>query len=185
MEPALLDGDLDVYLTWDVERLPAYGERVVAVVLGDEGARIPRYTDRVRAVFKAYGVRPELAGRLRDASPAVAAPQLLQLLVRWGRWLPPGLAHARVRLARRLGGGRQPARILTIPVGTFNQVELPVPPMRDRRVDLAFAGSVEHAASLRHRLASAKGQARREARRDRLSHRPRPRIASTLWQTVR
>jgi hypothetical protein len=162
MEPALLDGDLDVYLTWDVERLPAYGDRVVAVVLGDEGARIPRYAGRVRAVFKAYGVRPQLPGRLRDASPAVAAPQVLQHLVRWGRWLPGGLAHARERLGRRPSGGRRPATILTIPLGTFNQVELPVTPMRERTVDLAFAGSVEHTTSLRDRLASAKGQARRE-----------------------
>ena len=48
------------HLTWDSRRLPAYGERVVAVVLGDEVGRIPRYADRVRAVFKSYGIRPVL-----------------------------------------------------------------------------------------------------------------------------
>ena len=162
MEPRLLDAQVDVYLTWDVERLPADGDRVVAVLLGDEGARIPRYTPCVRAVFKAYGVRPQIPGRLRDAGARVAVAQLLQQAVRWGRWVPGGAAHARERLARRLHGEPPPARILTIPLGTFNQVDLPVAPMRERTVDLAFAGSVEHSGSWRQRLASPKVQARRE-----------------------
>ena len=61
MERGLRDPDIDVYLTWDTRRLPAYGPRVVAVLLGDEAGRIPRYVDRVRAVFKSYGVRPQPA----------------------------------------------------------------------------------------------------------------------------
>ena len=60
MEAILRDREIDVYLTWDTERLPAYGERVVAVVLGDEVGQIPRYLGRVRAVFKCYGTRPVL-----------------------------------------------------------------------------------------------------------------------------
>ena len=162
MEPRLLEPQLDVYLTWDAERLPAYGDRVVAVLLGDETARIPRYTPRVHAVFKAYGVRPQIPGRLRDAGARVALAQLLQQAVRWGRWVPGGAAHARERMARRLRCEPYPAGILTIPLGTFNQVDLPVPPMRERTVDLAFAGSVEHSGSWRQRLASPKVQARRE-----------------------
>jgi hypothetical protein len=162
MEPRLLDPQLDVYLTWDVERLPAYGDRVVAVLLGDEGARIPRYTPRVRAVFKAYGVRPQIPGRLRDAGARVAVAQLLQQAVRWGRWIPGGAAHARERVARRLRGAPPPGGILTIPLGTFNQVDLPVLTMPERTVDVAFAGSVEHSGSWRQRVASPKVQARRE-----------------------
>jgi hypothetical protein len=65
-------------------------------------------------------------------------------------------------MARLLRGEPSPAGILTIPLGTFNQVHLPVPPMRERTVDLAFAGSVEHSGSWRQRMASPKVQARRE-----------------------
>jgi hypothetical protein len=61
-ELSSLDG-LSVYLTWSVDELPSYGHDVVAVVTGDETCRIPRYFDRVRAVYKTYGTRPTLGSR--------------------------------------------------------------------------------------------------------------------------
>jgi hypothetical protein len=156
MERELRDGDLDVVLTWDVRRLPLEGDRVVAVVLGDEGGRIPRYAGRVRAVFKAYGTRPALgAGPLRDRSLTGLA-DLAQYGVRWLRWLPGGAARTARRLRRE-----PPGHVTTIPLGTFNQLELPIVAMHERRTDVVFAGSVEHAGSLRHRLAP-KTRARRE-----------------------
>ncbi len=41
MEATLEDGDIDVHLTWNGERLPDYGPRVVAVLLRDDGGRVP------------------------------------------------------------------------------------------------------------------------------------------------
>ncbi len=156
MEPHLRDPDVEVHLTWDVERLPAYGDRVVAVVLGDESARVPAYAGRVRAVFKCYGVRPVLgAGPLRDRSPTGLAA-LAQCGVRWLRWLPGGTRD----LVRRAGGHRAPVHV--IPLGTFNQLDVELVPIAERPTDLFFAGSVDHHASLRHRLASPKTRARRE-----------------------
>jgi hypothetical protein len=156
MERALRDGDIDVVLTWDVRRLPLEGDRVVAVVLGDEAGTIPRYAGRVRAVFKAYGTRPALgAGPLRDRSLTGLA-DLAQYGVRWLRWLPGGAAHAGRRLRREPAG-----HVVTIPLGTFNQLELPVVGMGERGTDIVFAGSVERGGSLRHRLAP-KTRARRE-----------------------
>jgi hypothetical protein len=152
MERTLHDHDLDVYLTWDVRRLPGYGSRVVAVVLGDEGGRIPRYLDRVRAVFKCYGTRPAAAGIL----------DLPRCGLHWLRWLPGAAGLARGRIAARAGNGPRPARVLPIPLGTYNQLELPVVPMRDRQTDVVFAGSVEHAQSALQRIASPKARARRE-----------------------
>jgi hypothetical protein len=146
MEPLLAEPDLDVYLTWDWRRLPAYGDRVVAVLLGDEVGRLPRYADRVRAVFKCYGTHP-----LRGAGG------LAQYGIRWLRWLPSGAGYALMR-AR----GRDPAPVVTIPLGTYNQVDLPLVPIEQRPVDLFFAGSVEHGPGLRHRLASPKARTRRE-----------------------
>jgi hypothetical protein len=145
MEPLLRDPGLDVYLTWDWRRLPAYGERVVAVLLGDEVGRIPPYVDRVRAVFKCYGTRPTRT-----------TGGLAQYAIRWLRWLPTGATYALLR-AR----GRPTAPVVTIPLGTYNQVDLPVVPIEQRPVDLFFAGSVEHGPGLRHRLRSPKARTRR------------------------
>ena len=109
MEKTLVDPDLDIHLTWDSERLPRYGNRVVAVVLRDEAGRIPRYSGRVRAVFKCYGSRPALgAGPLRNPS-ATGLLELAQYALRWVRWLPGGAAYARLAAGRRLRRRRPPA----------------------------------------------------------------------------
>ncbi len=148
MEPLLSEAELDIYLTWNWERLPAYGDRVVAVLLGDEVGRIPRYSGRVRAVFKSYGTHPVLGvGALRDPS-LTGLVNVAQYAVRWLRWLPSGVAYTRL-LAR---GATAPPAITTIPLGTYNQLDLPVVPIEQRPTDLFFAGSVEHRSSLRDRL---------------------------------
>jgi hypothetical protein len=151
MEPLLSQPELDIYLTWDWERLPAYGDRVVAVLLGDEVGHIPRYAGRVRAIFKCYGTRPALGvGPMRDPSLAGLA-SLAQYAVHWLRWLPSGVAYARLRKR----GSRRPTTppvVATIPLGTYNQLDLPVVPIEERPSDLFFAGSVEHTRSLRSRL---------------------------------
>ncbi len=161
MEKTLLDPDLDIHLTWDSERLPAYGDRVVAVVLRDETGRIPRYTGRVRAVFKCYGSRPALGGGpLRNPGPT-GVLELAQYAVRWMRWLPGGAAHARLLAGRRLRGRPAPPRIEIIPIGTYNQLDLPMLGIDERPTDLFFAGSIDHRSSLR-RLVSPKTRARKE-----------------------
>lgn len=162
MEAALDDRDVDVYVTFDVERLPAVGPRVVAIVLGDETGCIPRYAGDVRAVFKCYGTRPAHgAGPLRHPGLTGLA-DAAQWAVRWLRWLPGGAAHARLRLGRALTGRPAPPPVAVIPLGTFNQLDLAVVPMAERSTDLFFAGSVEHASSLRQRLLAPKTRARRE-----------------------
>lgn len=162
MERTIRDRRIDVYLTFDPEKLPRYGETVVAVILGDEVGRIPRYVDRVRAVFKCYGTRPVLGtGPLRHPGMTGAA-ELAQYAVRWLRWLPGAAAHSRLVLGQALRGQSRAPAVSTVPLGTFNQLELPVIPPEDRTVDLFFAGSVEHHGSLSHRLLSAKVRSRRE-----------------------
>ena len=144
MERHLDDGELDVYLTWNPDRLPAYGPRVVAVLLSDDGGRVPRYTSRVRAVFKSYGTTPTLGrGPLRDPS-VTGLMELVLFAVRWMRWLPGGAAHARMLLGRRLRRRPAPPAVATIPLGTFNQLDLAPIPIEERPTDVFFAGSVEH-----------------------------------------
>ncbi len=162
MERTLEDRALDFYLTFDPHRLPEYGDTVVAVVLGDEVGFIPPYLDRVRAVFKCYGTRPALgAGLLRNPSlTGVAA--LAQYTVRWLRWLPSAAGHSRLVASRTMRGERPPPALSVVPLGTWNQLELPIVPIENRPTDMFFAGSVEHRASQGHRLLSAKVRARRE-----------------------
>jgi hypothetical protein len=160
MESRLRDPDIDVHLTWDADRLPGYGNRVVAVVLGDEVGRIPRYVGRVRAVFKCYGTRPRLGGgSLRDHS-LTGLVDIAQFGVRWMRWLPGGAAYARLLATRRLRRRPAPPAVPVIPLGTFNLLDLPIVPIEERPTDIFFAGSVEHQPSLRHRLGSPKTRAR-------------------------
>src|SRR6266446_4107614 len=63
MESTLERQGLTFYLTWNLDELPSYGPDVVAVVTGDEPARVPRYFDRIAATFKGYGTRPPLGVR--------------------------------------------------------------------------------------------------------------------------
>ena len=162
MERSLHDPEIDVHLTWDPDRLPGYGNRVVAVLLGDEVGRIPRYVGRVRAVFKCYGTRPTLGTGPLRARGLTGLVNGAQYAVRWMRWLPGGAAHARLLLSRKLRGRPAPPAVGVIPLGTFNLLDLPLVPIDERPTHLFFAGSVEHRASLRHRLGSPKTRARSE-----------------------
>jgi hypothetical protein len=161
MEPALHDPDIEVILTWNTDDLPFSGDRVVAVVQGDEVGKIPRYASRVRAVFKCYGTRPVLgAGPVSNPGLGGAA-DFAQYVTRWLRWLPGAAAHARAVAARKLRRLPLPAPVAVIPLGTYNQVELPLVPIDERPTDVFFAGSVEHMTTLRHRVASPKTYSRR------------------------
>lgn len=131
---------LTVYLTWDLTGLPSYGNDVVAIVLGDEASRRPRYAGRVRCVFKCYGDRP------------------------WISWPPAGLLGLAVdarRWIEALPDLRLPAgRTRPAPLGFHNQVELPIVPIEQRSTFACFAGSVEE--PHRRWLSSAKTVSRRK-----------------------
>ena len=162
MERTLHDPDLKVYLSWDPDHPPARGPRVVIVLLGDEGSRLPRYLDEVGCVFKCYGTHPVLgAGPLRDRSlTGVAA--LAQAGVRWLRWLPGGIVHAQRRARTTLRREPEPTQVPVVPLGTFNQLDLPLVPIEEREHDVFFAGSVEHKSGWAQRHLSPKTRARRE-----------------------
>lgn len=140
---APVDG-LTYYLTWSAERLPRVGDDVVAVVLSDEAARRPAYTDDVRAVFKCYGGRPRLTRRPQPTQlGAVTALQDLRRIAE--------AASEQASVAARRLIGRAPRPVHPIPLGYWNQVEVDVPPITERGVDVSFAGSVEeprHGSSL-------------------------------------
>ena len=141
MERELRTGPLTVYLTFDPESLPSYGDDVVVVLIGDEWARVPAYLPRVRAVFRNLCSRPNLgASPLAWPSavdPRVAAARRARAAAA-GRPRRRGCGLLRARRAAR-APGRAPDRAPTT-CWTCRCV-----PFAERRSDLFFAGSVGHA----------------------------------------
>jgi hypothetical protein len=145
MEESLRRNGLTFYLTFDVERLPAEGPDVVAVVVDNEAARIPAYAERIRATFLNLGARPQL-GCLPFTEPSLLNALTLGVFVRNGlQWLPSGARYGAARLRGSLEG-RHVGAVHAVPVGTFNQLDLPVKPLAERPTTIVFAGSVTHQA---------------------------------------
>ena len=58
MEKRLELENLVFYITWDeINELPTYGDNVVVLILGDEWYRIPKYVNKVGAIFKCVGTK--------------------------------------------------------------------------------------------------------------------------------
>jgi hypothetical protein len=142
MDGRLRSRGLTFYLTRNLRELPTYGWDVVALVVGDELARVPAYASRVRAIFKNQATRPALT------SNVVRDPSLVNLL-----WFAAYLRSWRHYASSTLRRRRAPTWML--PIGILNQRELPLTPISERGTDLFFAGSVAHragASRLRNRL---------------------------------
>jgi hypothetical protein len=130
LDRRLSGAGLTFFLTWDVHELPRYGPDVVAVVLGDEDSRIPAYADRVRAIFKTYGSRPYAGlSPLRDRTQ-VSALVAVETARRWKRRLP----------GTRFGA-RSTAPIHPIPLGYYNQTDVPFVAFEQRPTAVHFAGT--------------------------------------------
>jgi len=139
LDGRLSQGGLTFYITQDVATLPRYGKDVVVILIGDEFTRVPEYAGRVLAIFKNLAIRPALTSNVMRDPSWVNLWTLPWYLRTWAYHLP-GLAAYRRR--RRVGGWVAP--IWRLPVGTSNQVPLPVKPVGERAHDLFFAGSIAH-----------------------------------------
>jgi hypothetical protein len=137
---------LTFYYTWQhvgFHELPSYGEDVVVILVGDEWCRVPPYFNKVRAVFKWYGVRPILGCDLRPSYLAMlTAAQYVRMLIR----RVPGLAqYWSWKLSSVISGRPASAPIFPIPLGyDKGQLDLPIVPIDQREYDVFFAGSVNH-----------------------------------------
>ena len=140
MEKHLETEGWTIYLTWGLKRLPSYGERVVAVVLGDEWCRIPDYAGRVGTVFKCYGTGPALGCRPFHHPSYQHTLAFFQYINARLRYMP-GWTLAKWRVLR--GEHAEPV-VHAIPLGYANQVDLPLKPLENRDFDVSFAGSVVH-----------------------------------------
>lgn len=170
MERSLEDDDLTFYLAWSlgaVGELPSYGPRVVVIgAVGEAFPGLPWWSNRVRVVFKAGGLRPEL-GAWAPSPPLVPALTALGLCARgWLRELPGGAAALAGRIRR---GGRGPCPRHLVPLGYHGQIELPVKPIAERPIALSFAGSVRHWEGWWGTFTAAMGASKARARREMLN----------------
>lgn len=138
MQQKLEIENLVFYFTRDIDRLPQYGEHVVAVVIGDEWSRIPKYFHKVGAVFKCYGIDAAAGFNLLQPSYLnfLTFTQFVRTkLINSPRWLTYSLHRFR---------NRKTLPIYAIPLGYSNQIQLPIKSIDDRETDVFFAGSVVH-----------------------------------------
>jgi len=142
MEKTLEVPDLRIYMTWDVDRLPEYGDNIVAAVIGDECGLMPRYARHVRAIIKTHrGAFPFLG--IRRWQPFDRLRFLLAM-----KHLRNLALHARSRLAasRPPRDWPAPARgkplIINAPLGYALLEDVPMKTMRERPYHCFFAGLV-------------------------------------------
>ena len=140
MERHLKRGGLTFYLTWSVHQLPTYGKDVVAIVLGDEWARRPRYTSKVGAVFKCYGTQSKLGCHPLSNPTYLNVLTTLQFLLTSTVRIPGALRG----IWDRMRSPGHDSEVFAIPLGYANQTALPIKPVRNRRYDASFAGSIQH-----------------------------------------
>jgi hypothetical protein len=150
---------LTFVLTWDVHDLPETGRHVVAIVQGDEDARIPAWSNDVLVTFKCYGIRPHLMPP--SPRPGLAdALELANFCRRAARWIP----GAGRRYWPRGRPWPERAPIYPIPLGYYNQLDRPLVPFAERRWTISFAGSGAPSAltggALRQRIGTAKDRSR-------------------------
>ena len=132
-----------VYLTWDLDELPGYGDKVIAVVMGDEWGRMPHYADRVGALFKCYGTSSTPTCNPFRNPRYLNWLTAFKFLYSLTQYAPSWLRYRRAKYnSERLRGSMPP--VYTIPLGYANQHDLPMVPLQRRPADISFAGSVQH-----------------------------------------
>ncbi len=143
VEQSLSDKGLTFYLTREeLDDLPSYGKNVVVIIAADEWCRIPKYAHRVLAVFKSYGIKPFLGCNPILEPSYINFASLIQFLRIWTACLPR-LINYGVKVLKSLGLGRlEIPKVYTIPLGYYNQIDVPQRKLHEREYDIFFAGSI-------------------------------------------
>ncbi len=142
MEEKLKIKGLTFNLTWDINQLPSYGQNVVAIVLGDEWCRIPKYFHKVRAVFKSYGINPTVDCNFLRSPSYLNLMILIQGIKNWFLCLPNFLFYKLYKFSNFFSNEGTILSIFDIPLGYYNQLDLPIKEIEARSHDVAFAGSI-------------------------------------------
>jgi len=123
-----------VYITRKVNSLPEVGDDVIVILLGDEWCRYPEYLKDVKAVIKCYGVCPASGFTLNQDFNWLQFLSMLNHFRTMKMRLPSMLKHG-MRSSLR-------DKVLHIPLGYYKQEDVSLIPIKDREIDIYFAGSV-------------------------------------------
>ncbi len=145
MEEHLKISGLTFYLVWsDVKELPTYGKDVIAIVVGDEWCRVPKYFHKVKATFKCYGIDQKLESNFICNPSYLNFLTTIQFISNWFMKLPNILNYI-LQISKfifTLDRTKHP--IYDVPLGYANQLDLSVKSFDERIYDISFLGSVSH-----------------------------------------
>jgi hypothetical protein len=166
MAKSLITEPLIFYITWEnLDWLPSYGNNVVVILLGDELHRIPNYFDKVRAVFKCFGISPYLRCNPFIQPSHLNLAIVLQFIRNWIVCLPGWLNYKLKMWVISIATGKTISNIYNIPIGYYKQLDLPIKNINERYDDVFFAGSINNQIypfwSLKYWFQSPKSIARR------------------------
>lgn len=134
---------LTFYVTHHTTALPRYGSDVVVVLLNDEWFRTPAYSGCVLAILRNLSGRGWFPWETLippSAESAFAAANHARVLFERRR---SERNAERIRQLRRWPP-RRAENAIDIPLGYYHQPEMTIKPLRDRRTDVFFAGSLLH-----------------------------------------
>jgi len=147
----VMKSPLHVYLTYDHNSLPEYGNHVVALLLGEEFGLVPRYARHVRAVLKTHRSQPVLGSRTWWKVDHLH-------LILWLKFLRNCAQHVRSRFKATFVPRNWPlpihkrAKVFDVPVGYGRQERLDQKTMGERPFHCFFAGGVNLAAPFWRKL---------------------------------
>jgi hypothetical protein len=145
MEKCLNVEDLVFYITWDeLDELPTHGDNVVVIILGDEWYRIPKYVNKVGAIFKCVGTNAILGCNPIYKTSHLNFLTLIQYLRILLVGIPGLLNYFWYQIKDIFTGQSNIAPIYDIPLGYANSQELPIKPIKERTFDAYFSGSIVH-----------------------------------------
>jgi len=146
LELALPDTEpesLHFHFTKDAYELPEYGRHVVAVLVQEERCKVPVYGRHVLATVRNCLARPFIGFRPHARMGRLEGVLLFEYARDWFTHLRSQRAQARTRAA--WGPPIRPtALVVQLPLGYHSQDELPQVHMKDRPLDVFFAGQVSH-----------------------------------------
>ena len=129
--------DYVVYVTDSWNELPSYGRNVFVIQHGIGRYWFPAYASKVGAVFKNYGLVPNIF--LRSGSVKLNTSSLMKYVRDVAGWSP---TFARGIQGYIENGKGWPDNIFSIPLGYALQHKLKIDLSRPRKYDIAFVGSI-------------------------------------------
>ena len=141
--PQSSEESLHFHFTKDAYELPEYGRHVVAVLVQEERCKVPVYGRHVLATIRNCLSHPFIGFRPHARMGRLEGVLLFEYARDWYTHLRS--RHAQAHTPPAWGAPiRREALVIRLPLGYHSQEELPQIPMKERELDVFFAGQVAH-----------------------------------------